>query len=110
MDWVNISVPEGFAGSKPFEITTDGSPLGLGSVEVSAVIKPDQGYEDDDEAAYQLSEGDGVTIVDASAGSIRLAFPSAISQAPSTWFYRIDVGLGDDSDTAIAGWITVTDT
>jgi hypothetical protein len=110
VDWVNVTLPEGFDGSRTWAITSDDAALNLTTADVTAVIKPTEHYEDDDDLAYPLSEGDGVTIVNAAVGTVKLDIPGAVTAAPSAWFYKINVTLAGETDTAIAGWIYIADT
>ncbi|MGS2645855.1 hypothetical protein [Streptosporangium sp. G12] len=108
-DAINITLTEDDDDSATFVITTGGIPLGLGSAEVFAVIKPTQHVEDDAPTAYLLEEGDGLTIVDAGESTVRLDFPDAVMGSPSTWFYKIRVTAGSSTRTAIWGWLTISD-
>lgn len=110
MDWVNVTLAEGSDVSRTWQITSDSAALNLTSADVTAVIKPSEHYEDDDDLAHQLSEGAGITIVDAAAGTVKLDIPAAVTQAPSAWFYKINVTLAGETDTAIGGWIYIADT
>ncbi len=109
--WLNVTLTEGStAVSRTWALTSDDAALNLGSVTVSAVIKPSEHVEDDDASAYVLTVGDGVTIVNPTAGTVRLTIPAAVVEAPSTWLYKILVNASDQTEPAILGWITVTDT
>lgn len=106
---VTVTVPEGSGISRVWAITSDGDPLNLSSVDVTAVIKPSEHVEDDDAVAHVLTEGDGVTIVDAAAGRVRLAIPDAVTAAPGQWFYKITPGVGGSEEPAIIGTLWVAD-
>ena len=108
-DAINVTLTEDDDDYAIFTITSDGVPLGLGSVEVFAVVKPTQHVEDDAPTAHLLEEGDGLTIVDAAEGTVRLEFPGAVMGSPSTWFYKIRVTAGSSTRTAIWGWLTISD-
>ncbi|MEO3856205.1 hypothetical protein [Acrocarpospora sp. B8E8] len=106
---VNVRLIEGDETSRTWQITTDETPLNLSAVTVTAIIKPHAGVEDDDDTAHHLSEGDGLTVVDAAAGKVKGEIPVAVTQAPGKWLYKIVVDLGDDTETAIWGYMQVAD-
>ncbi|MCC5574492.1 hypothetical protein IMZ11_02405 [Microtetraspora sp. AC03309] len=108
-DWANVTIPEGANTSRTWRLTSDGSPLGLSGVTVTAVIKPSEHYEDDDQLAHTLTQGSGLTIVDAAAGTVKLAVPTAVTQAPSSWFYKIIPSSSGETEPAVMGWIYITD-
>jgi hypothetical protein len=110
VDWQNFDVAEGFSGKRTFEITSDGSEMNLSTAAVTVVFKPSEAVEDDDDLAHVLTEGDGVTVTDPSAGLVEVEIPEVLTQAPLAWFYKVDVAVsGQGSDTAVAGWMTVQD-
>ncbi len=106
---VNVTLTEGDDTSRIWNLTTDGSPLNLTSADVTAVIKPSEAYEDDDDAAHVLTEGDGVTIVSASAGTVKVDIPTAVTQAPSQWLYKILVTLAGQTEVAVWGVLWIAD-
>ncbi|GAA0853439.1 hypothetical protein ACFQVD_26540 [Streptosporangium amethystogenes subsp. fukuiense] len=108
-DAINVTLTEDDDGLATFVITSDGAPLGLGAATVFAIVKPTQHVEDDALSAHRLEQGDGVTIVDAAAGTVRLDFPQVVMESPSTWFYKIRVTAGGKTRTAIWGWLTISD-
>jgi len=108
-DAINVTLTEDDDDYAIFTITSDGVPLGLGSVEVFAVVKPTQHVEDDALSAHVLEQGSGVTIVNADEGTVRLDFPQVVMESPGTWFYKIRVTAGSSTRTAIWGWLTISD-
>ncbi|MFC4006623.1 hypothetical protein ACFOY2_05285 [Nonomuraea purpurea] len=108
-DTINITLTEDDDNSATFTITSGGDPLGLASADVFAIVKPDQHVEDDAATAYELTEGDGVAILDAAPGSVRLDFPDAVAESPGSWFYKIRVTQGGTTRTAVVGWLSVSD-
>jgi hypothetical protein len=92
-----------------WDLTEDGEPLDLSSVDVTVVIKPSEHYEDDDDLAHVLTEGDGVTIVSAAAGRVRVRIPDAVTAAPSQWFYKITPEVAGSEEPAIIGTLWVAD-
>ncbi|ETK36140.1 hypothetical protein [Microbispora sp. ATCC PTA-5024] len=108
-DTVSVTIPEGSDTSRTWRLTTDGAPLDLSGVTVTAVIKPSPAYEDDDAAAHTLTAGNGLTILDAAEGTVRLDIPTLVTDAPSTWWYKIIPTVSGETEPAIVGWITVTD-
>lgn len=106
---VNLTLTEGDDTSRTWNLTSDGSQLNLASADVTAVIKPSEAYEDDDDAAHLLTEGNGVTIVSASAGTVKLDIPTAVTQAPSQWLYKILVALSGQTEVAVWGTLWVAD-
>ena len=107
---VTVNLLEGDDASKTFQITSAGSPLNLTGVTVTALVKASTSVEDDAAGVYNLTEGDGITIVDAATGKVRLTYPDAIVASPSAWYYKIKVTSSGDTQTAIHGWVTVQDT
>ncbi len=110
MDLVSVTIPEGSDASRTWQLTSDGAALDLSGVTVTAVIKPSPAYEDDDTAAHTLTAGQGLTIVDAAAGRVKLTIPAQVTEAPSTWWYKITPSVSGETEPAVGGWITVTDT
>lgn len=109
-DTINLTLTEDDNGQATFQITSGGSALGLASADVFAVVKASQHVEDDAASGvYTLTEGSGVTIVDAAAGTIRLDFPDAITESPSIWFYKVRVTASSVTETAITGWLSISD-
>ncbi|MFB9681232.1 hypothetical protein [Streptosporangium vulgare] len=108
-DAINITLTEDDDGAATFSITSDGSLFDLSSATVFAIVKPTQHVEDDDDTAHLLEQGDGVTVVDAGEGTVRLDFPDAVMGSPSTWFYKIRVTVASKTRTAIWGWLTISD-
>jgi len=108
-DAINVTLTEDDDDMATFIITTGGVPLGLGSAVVFAIIKPTQHVEDDASTAHLLEEGDGVTILDADEGTVRVDFPEAVTGSPSLWFYKIRVTAASKTRTAIWGWLTISD-
>lgn len=109
-DTVNLTLTEDDDGSATFQITSGGDALNIASADVFAVIKASQHVEDDaSSGVYTLTEGSGVTIVNAATGTVRLDFPEAVTESPSIWFYKIRVDSAGDTLTAIWGWISVAD-
>lgn len=109
-DWVNVTIPEGSDVSRTWRLTSDGAALVLSGVTVTAVIKPSERYEDDDESAHTLTAGDGLTVVDATAGTVRLTIPAGVTEAPSAWFYKILASVSGETEPAVMGWIQIQDT
>lgn len=109
-DIVNLTLTEDDDGSATFQITSGGSALDVTSADVFAIIKASPQVEDDaSSGVYTLTEGDGVTIVNATTGTVRLDFPDAVTESPGVWFYKIRVTSAGDTLTAIWGWINVQD-
>jgi hypothetical protein len=107
---VNLSLTEDDNGSFMFALTDANGPLNLTSADVFAVIKASQHVEDDAASGvYTLTEGSGVTIVDAAAGTVRIDIPDAVSASPSIWFYKIRATISGDTRTAITGWLSISD-
>lgn len=106
---VNVTRVEGDDTPETWAITSDADPLNLSSADVVVVIKPNEHYEDDDEAAYRLTEGAGVTIVDAAAGTVRAELPDAVIEAPSRWLYKVIVTSAGQTATAIWGNLWIAD-
>lgn len=106
---VNVSLIEDDDEDPLFELTSGGEPMNLSTSDVTAVIKPSEHSDDDSDDAHQLTEGDGLTIVDASAGLVRLTIPEAVNASPVSWFYKIRVTISGSTKTAIFGWMTVQD-
>jgi hypothetical protein len=109
-DIVNLTLTEDDDGSATFQITSGGTALNLTSADVIAVVKASQQVEDDaSSGVYTLTEGDGVTIVSATTGTVKLDFPAAVTESPSVWFYKVRVEASGETLTAIWGWISVQD-
>jgi hypothetical protein len=108
-DTINITLTEDDNNSATFTITSGGDPLGLASADVFAIVKPDQHVEDDAATAHELTEGDGVTIVDAVEGTVTLDFPEAVTESPGSWFYKIRVTQASATRTAVWGWLNILD-
>lgn len=106
---VTLPLTEDDTPSRTFRITSAGSALNLSSATVVAVIKPTAATEDDAAGTYTLSLGAGLTVVDASAGTVRLDIPAAVTASPGAWFYKIRITLAAQTETAIWGWITISD-
>lgn len=107
---INLQLTEDDTEAPTFAITDEDGPLDLASAEVFAVIKATPQVEDSTATGvYTLTEGSGVTIVDAAAGTVQLSIPSAVTASPGTWFYKIRVTVGSATRTAITGRITVAD-
>lgn len=108
---INVDVVEDDDNTATFNITDDSGALNLTSADVTAVIKASQHVEDGAlSGVYTLTEGDGVTIVDAAAGQIRLDIPAAVAASPGVWFYKIRVAASGDTRTAVFGWLSILDT
>lgn len=110
---VNLTLTEDDDESPSFRITDDaGAALGLVGATVTAVVKASQHVEDDAATGvFILTVGDGVTIDDAAAGEITLDLPSAVTESPSIWFYKVRVRRGSPpkTKTAIEGWLSTAD-
>ncbi len=106
---IQVNLLEGDDESRTFQITSGGSPMNIGSVTVTALIKASTSVEDDAAGVTHLSVGDGITVVDASTGKVRVTFPDAVLASPSNWYYKIKLTVSGDTRTAIHGWIAVSD-
>jgi hypothetical protein len=106
---VNVTLIEGDDTSRTWTLTTDGTALNLASADVTAVIKPSEHVADNAATAYTLTEGSGITIVSASAGTVKLDIPTAVTASPSQWFYKIRITLSGETETAVWGWISIVD-
>ena len=106
---VSVTLIEGDDTSRTWSLTSDGAALNLTSADVTAVIKPTEHVADNAATAYNLTEGSGVTIVSASAGTVKLDIPTAVTASPSQWFYKIRVALSGETETAVWGWISIVD-
>lgn len=109
-DTVNVTVIEDDDVARTFQITSGGTALNISSVTVFAVIKPSERVEDNAASAHTLTDGDGLTIVDAATGKVRLDYPAEVTASPGWWFYKIRVtSSAGQTETAITGWIAVSD-
>jgi hypothetical protein len=107
---VNVPLMQGDETSRTWQITSDGEPLDLSNATVAAVIKASAHVDDDDPAAIQRTEDDGITIADAAQGEVTIAIPATVTQYPGAWYYKILRTIEDDTQVAVHGWITITDT
>lgn len=109
-DAVNVTLTEDDTPSRTWQITSAGSALNLASATVVAVIKASPSVEDNAvSGVYTLTAGSGLTIESAATGKVKLDIPAAVMASPSTWFYKIRVTISSSTETAIWGWITVSD-
>ncbi len=100
---------EGDETTRTWQVTSDGEPMNLSTVDVTVIVKAHAGVEDDDEGAHRLTEGDGLTVTDASQGLVKADIPTLVTEAPGQWLYKVLVELGGDTETAIWGYLQVTD-
>lgn len=109
---INVDLTEDDAETPTFAIKDNASAaLDLTTADVFAVIKASQHVEDNaSSGVYTLTEGSGVTIVSAAAGTVKLAIPSAVNASPGTWYYKIRVTVSGATRTAIVGWLYIVDT
>jgi hypothetical protein len=107
---IQVNLLEGDDESRTFQITSGGSAMNISAVTVTALIKASVSVEDDAVGVTNLTVGDGLTIMDAAAGKVRMAFPDDVVASPSTWYYKIKLTVSGDTRTAIHGWIAVQDT
>ncbi|WP_326828694.1 hypothetical protein OIE13_22400 [Streptosporangium sp. NBC_01810] len=107
---MNVPLSQGADTSRTWQVTSGDEPANLTSATVTAVIKTNTHVDDDDVAAHTFAEGDGLTIVDAAQGHVRIRIPTAVTQHPGAWYYKIVVEAGEDTEPAIHGWITIMDT
>lgn len=107
---VNVTLIEDDETSRTFQLTTGGTALDLSAVTVTAVIKASPAVADNaTSGVYTLTAGDGLTVVDAAAGTVRLDWPAVVTASPGWWFYKIRVTLAAQTETAILGWLTISD-
>lgn len=110
MATVNVALIEDDATSRTFRITSASSALDLSTATVFAVIKTSAAVEDDAASGvYTLTVGSGLTVTDAAQGKVQLDIPAAVTASPGTWFYKIRITLAAQTETAIWGWITISD-
>ena len=107
---VSLTLTEDDTPLRTWQITQAGSPLNLGAATIIMVIKASQHVEDDAvTGVYTLTVGSGLTLVDASLGKVEAEIPPAVTASPGTWFYKIRVTVTGNTETAIDGWISITD-
>ncbi|MFF4417078.1 hypothetical protein ACFYY8_31545 [Streptosporangium sp. NPDC001559] len=107
---VNVTLTEDDETSRTFQLTTGGTALNLSAAIVTAIVKASPAVEDNAASGvYTLTAGDGLAIVDAAAGTVRLDWPAAVTASPGWWFYKIRVTLAAQTETAILGWIAILD-
>ncbi|MBG0828542.1 hypothetical protein HS041_12260 [Planomonospora sp. ID67723] len=107
---VNVDVPQGADTYRIWQITASDTAVNLTTADVTAVIKPSPHVADNAASAVALSEGDGITITSASEGKVRIDIPTTITESPGAWYYKIILEMSGDTEPAIHGWITITDT
>lgn len=106
---VNVPLTQGDTPSRVWALSSAGSTLDLDGATVTAYIKPDATVADGAQGTHTLTSGAGLTVVDSAAGTVRLDIPSAVTASPSWWWYRIRVTRAGRTETAVEGWIPVSD-
>lgn len=106
---VNVPLTEGDTPSRIWALTSAGTTLDLTGATVAAYIKPNATTADGAQGTYTLTSGSGLTVVSAAAGTVQLDIPSAVTTAPSWWWYKIRVTRSGRTETAVEGWIAVSD-
>lgn len=110
MELANLALAEGDTPLRTWQITQSDQILNLSGLTVVAIIKPSTAVADNAASAHQLTEGDGLTITDAATGRVQLSIPAAVTTSPGSWWYKIRVTSGPNTETAVGGWITIQDT
>ena len=107
---VNVTLVQGDDTSRTWALTSNASPLNLSGATVEAVIKPSPSVDDDaTTGVHTLTEGDGLTITNPTQGQVELEIPTEVTESPGQWYYKIRVTLAGDTETAVWGWIAITD-
>lgn len=109
-DIVNVTICEDDNPTKKWKITRAGGVFDLTSATVIMVIKASTLVEDDaSSGVYTLTVGAGLTVTDAAQGEIQADIPAPVTESPSSWFYKIRVTVGSHTETAIEGWLMISD-
>lgn len=107
---ITLQVTEDDTPPVGFQITRNSTALNITGMTVVCVIKADPRVEDNAvTGVYTLTSGSGLTITAAATGQISIDVPSAVTASPSTWYFKIRVTSGAHTETAVVGWISITD-
>ncbi len=107
---VNVPLTQGDTPTRYWQLATgDEETFDLSGATVTAYIKPDATVTDGASGTYTLTTGTGLTVVDSDQGIVSLDIPSGVTASPSWWWYRIRVTRDGRTETAVEGWIPVSD-
>lgn len=107
---VSLTLIEDDTPLRTWQITQAGTPLNLSAATIVMVIKASQHVEDDAATGvYTLTVGSGLTVVAAALGKVEAEIPADVTATVATWFYKIRVTITGNTETAIDGWISISD-
>ncbi len=106
---VNVPLTQGDTAVRQWQLTSADAVMDLESATVAAYIKADALVADGAPGTHTLTTGSGLTVVDSDEGIVQLDIPSAVTTSPSWWWYKIRVTRSGKTETAVHGWISVSD-
>lgn len=108
-DVVNLPLTEGDVTPRTIQLYSADAAMDLSDATIVAYIKPDATTANGATGTHTLTVGSGLTVVTEATGIVRMAIPAAVAASPSWWWYTIKVTRAGFSETAVHGWIPVSD-
>lgn len=87
-----------------------GAAYDLTGATLAVHLKPDAATADDDASVVTLTVGDGIEVLDATAGQVRVTVPSTWLATAGTRWWHLTVVSGGATRTAARGPVHVIDT